>query len=242
MAGTERGSGTQYRRGLAALAAVLVVGGASLTSPTVFSSHSAPPSTVLPTMAQTTPESSPVPPTPTSHPTPTVQGTSDPGEGEPTESLPTVTPVTPTPTATMTSVVTITTKRITVPFATISKEDPTLAKGKKVVVRAGVKGLNELTYTDGKLTKTKVIKKPVSKLVSIGTKPAEPWLSDKQCGDRHNPFVRVTVNDPDKVGYRLTLTWYKSSQVYTQVGTNTFEFRPPWGWWWGPQRCDATLG
>lgn len=241
MDGTDRVSGAPYRRALAALAAVLVVGGASLTSPTILSSHSAPPNNGAPTFPVASATPSPTA-QPTTFPPPTVAGTSDVETPDPTSTVPTVTPVTPTPTVTMTAVPKITVKRVTVPFTTVTKKDPELAKGKTKVVRAGVNGTKELTYTDGKLTGTKVIRKPVTKLVAVGTKLAKPWISGKQCGDRHNPFVKVTVNDPDKVGYHLTLTWGKASQGFTKSGTGSYEFHPPWGWWWGPQNCDAQLG
>jgi|GEM_PF-3003907 Uncharacterized protein conserved in bacteria len=239
MAGTERVVGTTYRRALVALAAVLVVGGASLTSPTILSSHSAPPGTSFPSLPVVSESATP---TPTSLPTPTVAGTADPDPDNPS-GLPTATPVPSEPTATMTNLHKITVKRVTVPFTTVTKKDPDLAKGKTKVLRDGVNGIKEVTYTDGKVTATKVIKKPVSKLVAIGTKTVKPWLGDKQCGTWRDPYVRVRVNDPDKVGYRLTLTWGNQSQVYKKSGTNTFEFRPAQShWWWGQPACDARLG
>lgn len=145
MAGTERSTGAQYRRALVTLAAVLVVGGASLTSPTILSSHSTPPGNAGPSA----PLVSPAPgasPTPTNRPPSTVQGTSDPVE-TPTATLPTITP---TPTVTMTNLPQITTKRFTVPFTTVTHKDAGLHKGKTKVVRAGVNGLKEVTYTDGR--------------------------------------------------------------------------------------------
>jgi len=244
MDGTDRVSGAPYRRALAALAAVLVVGGASLTSPTILSSHSAPPNNGAPTfpVASATPN-----PTaqPTTFPPPTVAGTSDVEPTDPTSIVPTVTPVSPTPTVTMTAVPKITVKRVTVPFTTVTKKDPELAKGKTKVVRAGVNGTNELTYTDGKLTHTKVIRKPVAKLVALGTKTANPWISAQKCdvigGHRPVAIATATVSDPDKVGYRLTITWGKDSQVFTGSGTRSFELRPQqWGWWWA--KCQIALG
>ena len=71
----------------------------------------------------------------------------------------------------------ITVKRVSVRFATVTKKNPQLAKGKTKVLRAGVAGINELTYTDAKLTRTKVIKKPVAKLVAVGTRTAKPWIT-----------------------------------------------------------------
>lgn len=237
MAGPERVTGTPYRRALVTLAAVLVVGGASLTSPSVLSSHPASSNSNAPTapIASPTPGASATPVLPPG----TVAGTADPPESS---GVPTINP---TPTVTMTNVPVVKVKRVSVPFTTVTRKDPQLAKGKTKVLRAGVTGLNELTYTDGKLTSTKVVRKPVSKLVSIGTKLAKPWISDKKCVVDRQPVMRVTVTDPDKVGYRLTLTWGKASQAFKGSGTKTFEFRPEWrwGWWWGSvPTCEAHLG
>jgi hypothetical protein len=245
MAGSERVTGSQYRRALLTLAAVLVVGGISLTSPTVLSSHSGTPAGGPPPISVLTPTPG-VSPTPSSTPTPTVAGTSDVEPTTAPPSVPTVTPVPTEPTATMTNLHKITSKRVSIPYSTVTSKDPNLAKGKTKVLRAGANGLKELTYTDGELTATKVIKKPVSKLVAIGTKLTKPWISDKKCELGRSPVMRVTVTDPDKVGYRLTVAWGKASQVFKGSGTKTFEFRPQWGfgWWWRhyPPCGEAQLG
>lgn len=244
MAGEGRGTGTPYRRALVALTAVLVVGGASLTSPTILSSHSRTPvDATLPTVAAptATPSATPLP---TSYPSPTVQGTEDTAPDDPASGVPTATVLPPSPTATMTSRPKITVKRVSVRFATITKKDPQLAKGKTKVLRAGVAGINELTYTDAKLTRTKVIKKPVAKLVAVGTRTAKPWISAQQCiPERKAPVVRVTVSDPDKMGYRLRIVWGKNERNYQDSGTKSFEFRGDWRktFWWR-DNCQVTLG
>lgn len=221
MAGPERVTGTQYRRALVTLAAVLVVGGASLTSPSVLSSHPASPNSNVPTVpiASPTPGASASPVLPPG----TVAGTADPPESS---GVPTISP---TPTVTMTNMPVIKVKRVSVPFTTVTRKDPQLAKGQTKVLRAGVAGLNELTYTDGKLTSTKVVRKPVSKLVSIGTRTTKPWLTGQQCVfERHAPVVRVTVNDPDKVGYHLWIVWGENKRDYKASGTKSFEFQAEW--------------
>jgi len=224
MAGSERVTGAQYRRALVTLAAVLVVGGVSLTSPSVLSSHSTPPGSSVPTVpiASPTPGATAEPVLPPG----TVAGTSDPDPSSPQASDPTLSP---TPTVTMTSLPTIRVKRVSVPFTTVTRKDPQLAKGKTKVLREGVAGLNELTYTDGKLTSTKVIKKPVTKLVSIGTRTTKPWLTGQQCVfEWQGPVARVTVNDPDKVGYHLWIVWGENKRDYKASGTKSFEFRAEW--------------
>lgn len=244
MAGENRGTGTGYQRALVALAAVLVVGGASLTSPTILSSHSRTPTGAgLPTVpvAGLTPSATPLP---TSYPLPTVQGTEDTAPDDPASGVPTATLLPPSPTATMTSRPKITVKRVSVRFTTITTKDPQLAKGKTKVLRAGVTGVNELTYTDAKLTRTKVIRKPVPKLVAVGTRTTKPWISSQQCVlERKAPIVRVTVTDPDKVGYRLWIVWGDNKRSFQDSGTMSFEFRVDWrklGWW--PPKCQVGLG
>lgn len=113
------------------------------------------------------------------------------------------------------------------------------------MLRAGVAGINELTYTDAKLTRTKVIKKPVAKLVAVGTRTVKPWISAQQCiPERKAPVVLVTVSDPDKVGYRLRIVWGKSTRAYQDSGTKSFEFTAEWRqlWVWPRPQCQVTLG
>ncbi|MCG7421138.1 G5 domain-containing protein, partial [Macrococcus epidermidis] len=67
-------------------------------------------------------------------------------------------------------------------FDTKSEQDPTLEKGKEVVVREGKEGVREKAYNqrivDGKVVSTtpayvRVITEPISKIIKVGTKPVE---------------------------------------------------------------------
>ncbi|ROO52226.1 surface rod structure-forming protein G [Micromonospora sp. Llam0] len=134
---------------------------------------------------------------------------------------PTASP-TPTPTAAAPSVAQpkVETKTVTetreIPFKEKRVDDPSLAKGKTKVKTAGVTGVKTLTYrvtyTDGvqtakELVSEKVAKKPVTKVVLVGTKVAQqchpsytgacvPFASDVDCagGSGNGPaYVRGPV-------------------------------------------------
>ncbi len=81
----------------------------------------------------------------------------------------------------------VTEKKVTttrsIPFATVKTNDSSLSRGTTQVTRTGKDGEQTVvtveTYTDGKLTGTKVVStttttKPVSQLVSVGTKQPAP--------------------------------------------------------------------
>ena len=68
-------------------------------------------------------------------------------------------------------------------FRTVTRKDPDLDQGEQQVLRDGVKGLQELTfrvtYTDGEetgreLASKRTTRKPVDRLVAIGTRVAQP--------------------------------------------------------------------
>lgn len=70
------------------------------------------------------------------------------------------------------------TKKVTIPYKTVNRDDNTIAKGTSKVVREGVEGVKEekyeVTYTDGvetgrKLIATTTVKEPVDKIVANGT-------------------------------------------------------------------------
>lgn len=72
----------------------------------------------------------------------------------------------------------LTTQRVSIPFATLKRDDETLEFGLSKVVQTGVNGIKELKYrvtfennkkTKSVLVSSKVIKEPVSKIVSYGT-------------------------------------------------------------------------
>jgi uncharacterized protein YabE (DUF348 family) len=79
-----------------------------------------------------------------------------------------------------------------VPFETVEKPDPSAYEGTSDVTRAGKDGVRDVTYRvvfkNGEVVKTKVVsasvtRKPVSEIVSVGTKQA-PEIADGSVWDR----------------------------------------------------------
>ncbi len=90
------------------------------------------------------------------------------------------------------------TERQSIPFSTRKVKDSSLAKGKTEVRTRGVTGVKTLTYevtsTDGtetgrKLVRTAVTRKPVTKVVAVGTRAAPSGGGD--CHPSYSPCVPV---------------------------------------------------
>ena len=65
----------------------------------------------------------------------------------------------------------ITTKTVDVPFKTITKDDPNLDWGTSRVGVKGVKGVDRVTYRNGKEIKRETITEPVTQIVYKGSRP-----------------------------------------------------------------------
>jgi hypothetical protein len=146
--------------------------------------------------------------------------TVDPAATGPTESAP-ATAAEPAPVVTTKTVKT--TKSIA--FATKKVEDDSLAEGKTKVTTKGVAGVRTLTYevtlTDGKETGRKLIsdtvtRKPVTKVIAIGTKPASDG-----CDPNYRPCVPI-ASDVDCAGGSGNGPAYVDGPV-TVVGSDIYD-------------------
>ena len=90
-----------------------------------------------------------------------------------------------------------------IPYKTRRVNDPTLAKEKTRVKRRGVTGLKtlvyEVTYTDGKATDRKLLRqtvtrKPVARIIAVGTKQA------RQCHPNYSGACVPFASDVDCAG------------------------------------------
>ena len=106
---------------------------------------------------------------------------------------------TPTPTVEKRTV----TKKRSISFSTKKVNDPSLEKGTTRVKRRGVKGVMtytyEVTFTDGeqtdeKLLRKKVTKKPVSRVIAVGTKP------ESRCDENYSGACVPIASDVDCAG------------------------------------------
>ena len=85
----------------------------------------------------------------------------------------------------------ITTKTVDVPFKTITKDDPNLDWGTSRVGVKGVKGVDRVTYRNGKEIKRETIKEPVTEVIRVGTKDVVTTKEVKV------PFKTITKKDPN---------------------------------------------
>jgi hypothetical protein len=109
---------------------------------------------------------------------------------------PTPTAATDAPTAAAPTVTTRTeTRKQSIPYATRTVKDPSLAKGTTKVRTKGVPGSRtltyEVTYTDGvetarRLIRQQVARQSVTKVIAVGTKTAGP-----RCDPNYSPCVPV---------------------------------------------------
>ncbi|QFG24096.1 G5 domain-containing protein [Actinomadura sp. WMMB 499] len=95
------------------------------------------------------------------------------------------------------------TKTRAIPFTTKKVDDPSLDRGEIRVKRRGAKGVMTYTYevtytggeaTDKKLLHKKVTKKPVSRIVAVGTK------SEPQCDENYSGACVPIASDVDCAG------------------------------------------
>ncbi|WP_414044931.1 G5 domain-containing protein [Macrococcus equi] len=112
-------------------------------------------------------------------------------------------------------------------FDTTYQDDPTLEKGKQVVVQEGKNGIREKVYNqrivDGKVTSTLpayvlMIEAPVNRIVKVGTKPVETYEELKV--REPYPFNTIWQNDPTiEIGKQIVVQEGKDGireKVYSQ--------------------------
>ncbi|HEY8481749.1 MAG TPA: G5 domain-containing protein [Spirillospora sp.] len=94
------------------------------------------------------------------------------------------------------------TRTRTIPYRTIKVNDPGLAKGETRVKRRGVTGLKVLTYevtstggtvTGRRLVREEIRRKPVARIIAVGTKPA------RRCDPNYSGCVPI-ARDVDCAG------------------------------------------
>jgi resuscitation-promoting factor RpfB len=160
----------------------------------------------------------PIDATTTSEPPPPTTASQPP----PTETQPPPTEQAPTETITKKTV----TERAVIPYRTSRVKDSGLAKGKTRVRTAGVTGLKtityEVTYTDGEQTarravKTVVTRKPVTKVIAVGTKTA----SAGNCDPNYRPCVPI-ASDVDCAGGSGNGPAYVDGPV-TVIGSDIYD-------------------
>jgi len=106
-----------------------------------------------------------------------------------------------------------TTKTVTetqaIAFTNRTINDPTLAEGKKVTKTAGTAGVRTLTYrvtlVDGKqtaktLVSSVITRRPVSKLIAVGSKPGAPESGDGRCDPHYSGACVPIASDVDCAG------------------------------------------
>jgi resuscitation-promoting factor RpfB len=102
------------------------------------------------------------------------------------------------------------TKKETIPFQKVTREDSNLDKGTKKITTEGVKGVRTKTYrvtyidgeeTDRKVVKDVVTKKPVDQVTSIGTRtpPPPPEPEPSNCDPNYSGCVPI-ASDVDCEG------------------------------------------
>lgn len=182
--------------------------GPSVTASPSRSASATPSATQTPTKPAPTPSTSPsaTKPAPsTSTPAATTPPATKPAPGttapQPTKPAPTK----PAPTAPV-----ITTKTVAIAYTTVTKYDATMTKGTSKVTQAGVNGSKKLTYTNGTLTSTVIVKQPVSKIVVVGTyvkpvtkRPASASVTSKSISGGWAE-CRYAVYNPDGANFTFT--------------------------------------
>jgi resuscitation-promoting factor RpfB len=102
------------------------------------------------------------------------------------------------------------TKKETIPFQKVTRDDPNLDKGTKEITTGGVKGVRtktyRVTYVDGEETDREVVKdvvtrKPVDQVTSIGTRtpPPPPEQEPSNCDPNYSDCVPI-ASDVDCEG------------------------------------------
>ncbi len=128
---------------------------------------------------------------------PAESATTAPSETEPAETEPAETEPSPTEAAVTKETVTV---RQPIPFSTRTVKDSSLAKGETKVRTRGVNGVRTLSYevtaTGRKLIRTVITRKPVTKVVAVGTRTAP---SGGDCHDSYQPCVPI-ASDVDCAG------------------------------------------
>lgn len=140
------------------------------------------------------------------------------------------TPDTPTPTVSRKSV----TETEKVPFSTRTVRDPGLDQGRREVRTRGVPGVRtkvyEVTLVDGepsgrKLVESRITRKPVAKVVAIGTrKPPEPEPEPKRgsgCDENYSGCVPI-ASDVDCAGGSGNGPAYVTGPVRV-IGTDIYD-------------------
>ncbi|MGP4023706.1 G5 domain-containing protein [Actinomadura sp. 3N407] len=118
-----------------------------------------------------------------------------------TASAPPTTSAAPTPTPSVEQRTVTETRKI--PYKTSRVNDPTLAQGTTKVKKRGVAGVKTLTYevtytegeeTDRKLSREVVTRKPVTRIIAVGTKQA------RQCDPNYSGACVPIASDVDCAG------------------------------------------
>lgn len=101
------------------------------------------------------------------------------------------------------------TKKETIPFRKVTREDPDLEKGTKEITTEGAKGVRTVTYrviyidgeeTDRKVVEDVVTRKPVDQVTSIGTwTPPPPEPEPSTCDPNYSDCVPI-ASDVDCEG------------------------------------------
>jgi hypothetical protein len=124
------------------------------------------------------------------------------------------------------------TKKARVSYASRTVEDSSLRKGTRKVRTKGVAGVRTLTYrvtlTNGrqtakKLIKSEVTRRPITKVVAIGTKEAEPPLgSGSGCDPNYSGACVPVASDVDCAGGSGNGPKYVDGPVRV-VGTDIYD-------------------
>ncbi len=154
--------------------------------------------------------------------------TSEPAPETTTEPATEPAPTTETSSSAATTQKTITKKTVTdqakIPFQTRRVKDNSLAKGKTTVRTAGVNGIKtityEVTYTDGEQTSRRTVKsvvtrKPVTKVIAVGTK------TSSNCDPNYSGCVPV-ASDVDCAGGSGNGPAYVDGPI-TVIGTDIYD-------------------
>jgi hypothetical protein len=154
--------------------------------------------------------------------TTTEQPATEPSTTGPSTTEATPTEATPTETVTKKTV----TEQAKIPYETRRVKDSSLAKGKTRVRTAGVNGVKtityEVTYTDGEQTSRRTVKsvvtrKPVTKVIAVGTKVS----SGGNCDPNYSPCVPI-ASDVDCAGGSGNGPAYVGGPV-TVIGTDVYD-------------------
>jgi hypothetical protein len=126
----------------------------------------------------------------------------------PTTAPPPVTAAPTTPSAGHATTRTVTETQA-IAFTTRTIDDPTLAEGKKVTKTVGTAGVRTLTYrvtlVDGKqtaktLVSSVITRRPVGKLIAVGSKPGAPESGDGRCDPNYSGACVPIASDVDCAG------------------------------------------